>query len=218
MIFTTVSKVGDSILLCPLASEHYKRTGEKITWLLTKSYKFHETLLKPFLEMQLFTDSVHLVDSGHNAFLDSHWRYNPEKFGFSGEYKNFGLPKWPDKYLSAYYSENFDMPWDSEFIPNYINEFVESKNSVILPLDDPQRNWYFDSEKGDSFVLSHENSVNTNLNYCMKAGTVKVGMSFLSIVLDMLNKPSIFYGVGDHINQLSWFYKTPLMHDVFIRR
>lgn len=216
MIFTTVSKVGDSLLLCPLASSYYKRTGEKITWLLTKSYKFHETLLKPFLEIQEFTDSVHIVDVGYNSFDESHWRYSPKNVGFEGEYVNFGFPKWPDKYFAEYYSENFDMPWDTEFVPTYIDEPIIPQSSVILPLDDAYRNWYFDSEKADSFVLSHENTVNTNINYCMKADKVKVGMSFLSILLDMLGKSSTFYGVAAHKSQLNLFYKSPLLHDVVL--
>ena len=94
MIFTTVSYIGDHILTWPVASWYYKTHDVKIDWVCTKNYPMYD-IIKPFLEMQEFTNSVTLVDVGTNAHYSEHWQFDPAELDIEGEYLNFGFKEIP---------------------------------------------------------------------------------------------------------------------------
>ena len=87
MIFTNVSRLGDFLLLWPVASWYYKETGDKIHWVLSDNFTLYHKIEK-MLMMQKMTKKVSYVNVGTNAGDINDWKFNPFDFGISCDYYN----------------------------------------------------------------------------------------------------------------------------------
>lgn len=115
MIFSNVSRLGDFLLVLPVASWYYKKYGEKIHWVLSDNFPLYKKIEELVL-MQEFSEKVSYVNVGTDAHLD--WKFDPAKFGIQGEYRNFGFWSTVDRYFPEYYAERYGYEVDNDFIIN----------------------------------------------------------------------------------------------------
>lgn len=213
MIFTSVSYIGDHILLWPIASWFYKNHNRKIDWVCTKNYYMYH-VIKPFLEMQEFTNSVTLVNVGTDAHDISCWAFNPEKFGISGSYFNFGFT---GPLLSNTITEKLasvhELGIDKEFIPkldldhedikSIKDEEIKDKVTMKVQHADSRWNLWKSHMPSDVFELPTSNSYIKNVYLGLKAKERYLGASSFAVVMDFFNVPcNIFCQPGVEPNTI----------------
>lgn len=120
MIFTINARIGDTVMLLPVASWYYKKFNEKIQFVLSSNGPYNDKL-KEVIEYQSFCSGVNLVNIEFNAF--THWKFDPQDFNISGNYYNFGFWNYPppDTWLPDFYASKYDFGVDEDYILEYPN-------------------------------------------------------------------------------------------------
>jgi hypothetical protein len=135
MIFTNVSRLGDFLLLWPVASWYYKETGDRIHWVLSDNFPLYHKIEK-IIMLQDMTEKVSYVNVGTNAGDINDWKFNPADFGINGDYYNFGFFSHPSEYMPNFYAKRYDFGVDYEFIINLGDENdYKNKNEYNVWID-----------------------------------------------------------------------------------
>jgi hypothetical protein len=121
MIFTNVSRLGDFLLLWPVASWYYKETGDKIHWVLSDNFPIYRKI-ENLMMLQEMTKKVSYVDVGTNAGDTNDWKFNPSSFGIEGDYYNFGFFSHPQEYMPNFYAKEYGFGVDNDFVINLGDE------------------------------------------------------------------------------------------------
>ena len=139
IIVTHTGKLGDFIYCLPVASWLAHKYNRGIHFVLPDS--FHPfRYITPLLELQPFTEAVTLVpfrianfDCGGQPY-----KFDPGEFGILGSYFNFGFRHYPNKYLSAFYSEEYGVSYIDDFVLHYgdppepSGEILKSSEGAML--------------------------------------------------------------------------------------
>jgi hypothetical protein len=198
MIFTSVSRLGDFLLLWPVASWYYKNTKDKIHWVLSENFKLYYTI-EPLLRLQPFTQDVSFVNVGTDAYKD--YIFNPSDFNIKGEYKNFGFGVYPSiyKYMSEFYAEMHGYGWDKDFIIN-LGEFDRVNNEqdyTVYSEASSYRNDYGIINKyipTNCIKIDQSRSLIENIAFAKNAKEVYSPYNGFAIIMDMINKQCKIYG------------------------
>jgi hypothetical protein len=201
MIFTNVSHIGDFFLLWPVASWYYKNTGKKIHFVVSKNYYMYY-IVENFLKAQPFTEKISYVDVASNALDLNCFTFNPENFGISGEYLNFGFWKHPDyhEYIPEFYAKKYNLGVDYDYIPTLI-EFEDEIIPKVTMEVAHQLHGYWPIWKANMPIdtidlLKMNNTFEKNTWYSVKAKERHFGASSSAVLMDLFNLPTNIYSIA----------------------
>lgn len=200
MIFTASARMGDFLLMWPVASWYYKTYNEKIHWVLpeaTHEYGYHMFVerqnlkkIENLLSYQDFTEKVSYVQCPPG------WQIDPGKYGIDGKYFSFGV-WWPIEYpyIPSVYARRYGLDFDKDFVikyrkmdcPVYKDVWIETavwRDNVgslrnIIP--------------HDAYELKHEDDIEYNINIAMNAENVWTNGGGFTILMDFLKKSTIIH-------------------------
>ncbi len=200
MIFTGLARIGDFLLMWPVASWYYKTHGRKIHWVLPSPLpsdrpelrveKENLMKLRSLLEYQDFTEKVSYVPAVGG------WQFNPADYGIMGDYCNFGV--WWSReydYIPSVYARRYNFGFDKDFVikyrtldvPVYENVWIETamwRDNIgslknIIP--------------GNAYEIKHHDDVEYNINIAMNAKNVYSNGGGFAIMMDFLKKATIIH-------------------------
>jgi hypothetical protein len=127
IILTHCGKLGDFLYSLMVGSWLFKNYQRKIHWVLPRSFgpfRYIENLLMA----QEQTSRVTLVDHEIKNFDcgGQPYKFDPMRFGIMGEYFNLGFRGYPDKFVPAFYAEEYGLRFDPDFTLNLGTEAFES--------------------------------------------------------------------------------------------
>lgn len=129
IILTHTGKLGDFLYCLPIASWLARERGCKIHWVLPGSFNPFN-FISNLLMLQPFTSRVSIVpfeiqnfDCGGQPYKFDPWQFQSplvpvtqERMrGDEGEYYNLGFRSYPDKFISAFYAEEYGLGYDVDF-------------------------------------------------------------------------------------------------------
>lgn len=215
MIFTSVARLGDFLLITPIASWYYKTKGEKIHWVLSKNFNLYYSV-EPLLRLQPFTENVSFVDVGTNAFKPEHWQFDPSKFGIQGEYRNFGFWIYPPvgKYMSDFYAEKYNFGVDKEFCLNIDESTYAVDNAGEYDVYSEASIYRPDFGMIDKYVpencikLDIKRPLVENLVIAKHARDVYCPMNGFAILMDLCNKKCRIYALQEDLDTKRRCYRN----------
>ncbi len=244
MIFTHCGLLGDFMLSWPIASWYYKKTGDKIHFVLPDIPCFSQ--VDEVLEVQPFTEKITKVQFKVDNFSRGGQPYNlnPADFGILGEYFNLGFWSHPDKYCAEFFAEEHGLGVDYDYVLFVEDDESIQKHSKIIatPISDAysendieltKRQWgkyMLDNFcPRDAFKLDLSKSLYYNLKLCKKADHVYSSDGGISIALDFMRVkqtvyykeretvPGKLYAFGEWFEDLYYLPNNPNRHFIPIR-
>lgn len=118
MVFTINARLGDTVMLLPVASWYAKKYNDTIHFVLSKNGPFNHLLID-LLKYQNFVSEVTLIDIPFDAF--GFWEFNPNDYGVEcTEYYNFGFWEHPNQtWLPEFYGKRYGFEYDDDYVLQY---------------------------------------------------------------------------------------------------
>ena len=208
MIFTNVSRLGDFLLLLPVASWYYKKYNEKIHWVLSDNFSLYHKI-EPLLLLQELTEKVSYVDVGTDAGNPNHWNFDPEQFGIDGDYFNFGFWGSIREYFPQFYARRYDLGVDNDFVINLGIPNIKESYSVWIE-SSPYRNEF---GKLRSIIPTNCKELKSDFIsdalHAQSATEVFCTMGGFAIILDLCNIKCNIYATPEMINDAFIYYRNP---------
>ena len=124
VILTHCGKLGDFLYSLQIASWFHRTTGRKVHWVLPTcfnpfNYLTPLLMLQPFTSRVTMTDRHRVQDYGCGG---QPYRFDPRNWLNLSAYErantpvyNLGFRGYPDKYVAAYYAEEYGLGYDPNF-------------------------------------------------------------------------------------------------------
>lgn len=211
LIITSVSQLGDFLLIFPVASWIYKTYNRKIHFVLSDNFPIYKKA-ESLILCQDFTNKVSYVDVEPNSHKTEVFAFNPKKFGIDGEYINIGFYKYPDRYLSEFYASFFNLGVDYDYqlkLSLSLNDSYKDKRVYIE--SSTYRcdfNEIFKYVTEEDVRLNISDSVEYNCSLAYGAKEVLCSMNGFSVAMDLMKKPMSIYTTQDEITRQHFYYKT----------
>lgn len=216
MIFTSVSRLGDFLLLLPVASWYYKTYNEKIHWVLSENFPLYKKI-EELLYLQNLTQKVSYVSVGTDAYNINHWKFNPADFGILGEYYNFGFTFGTVyKYFPYLYADMYNLGVDNNFIIDLKDRDIKIKENYNVWLEASNHR----GEIGKLKTIVPSNSIELKGDFIEDILLSKYAsnryftMGGFMIIMDLMNIICNVYGSENLINNAKGFYRNK--HNYFI--
>jgi hypothetical protein len=208
MIFTHCGLLGDFMLSWPIASWYYKKTGEKIHFVLPDIACFSQ--VDDVLKEQPFTGKITKVNFkvGHFSRGGQPYNLNPADFGILGEYVNLGFWEWPNKYCAEVMAEEHGLGVDYDYTMEItLDESTPKFDKIVaFPIVEDydihasemtKRQWgkYMLENfcPKDCHILDLSKSLHENLKICKNSNHVYCSDGGISIALDLMRKTQTVY-------------------------
>jgi len=244
MIFTHCGLLGDFMLSWPIASWYYKKTGEKIHFVLPNIPCFSQ--VDSVLLKQPFTDKITRVDFkvDHFSMGGQPYNINPADFGITGEFVNLGFYEWPDEYCAKAMADEHGLGVDYDYVMEItVDENTPKFDKIIaFPIVDDyeitasemtKRQWgkYMLENfcPRDCHVLDLSKTLYENLQICKNSNHVYCSDGGISIALDLMRVsqtvyykeratiPGKLYALGEWFEPIYYMPKNSARHFIPIR-
>lgn len=196
-ITTTFNRLGDFVVVLPVASWVYKTTGEKTHFVFTKQVPTH-IKMEPILRAQEFTSNVSYVDlpvihAGDAGTL------SPDilkQFGINeGRNLNLGFFTWPQphQFIGRFYANQYGLGFDEDYVMKCPVENCPVYDDVWIETE-PYRTTYKSLPKiipPNAVELKLSDPMEYNLGVALKAKNVWTNGGGFAVLLDMAGKDNI---------------------------
>lgn len=199
-IFTNCGKLGDSLFCLPVISDYKKRTGHRTIFALSSLF-LYSLELKELLEMQWCIDE--LVYFHHDELKcelrskENLIKYHIPRDMLPSPYNEYnfdmydlGFHKWPDKYISELYAEEYGFNVDYDFVLNYgdIDYTYKDVKVKVDKYEDLQLESFT-----DYYLLESSNSIVKNIQYAAGAKEVLTFSTGFSVLATLARIPITIY-------------------------
>lgn len=219
MIFTHTGKLGDFFLTLPIANWYYRTYGEKIHYVLSSDFYFFKTIIPDFIKYLPYVEKMTLVPHKIEHYMEGGqpYKFNPADYGIEGKYFNLGYRKYPDKYISLFIAEEYDLNINYRNLINIAPN--HSLNNYKLANYKVYTNEYdilsSKINKEDFIELSFKDTLYTNISKMLGASEIRTYMSGFSILCDLLRPECTYiYTAIDIEHYGPFFYKN---HNYYLK-
>lgn len=132
---THTGKIGDFGQCLPICSWLYKTYGEKIIFIIPSGFPFFKSV-ESLIKIQPFTEDIIYCDFEikHFDLGGQPYKFNPHDYIKNlkiTQFYNFGFRKAPDKFVTEFYAEEYNLGIDENFVLNLNLEFKSTSNNLM---------------------------------------------------------------------------------------
>ncbi|RPH93585.1 hypothetical protein EHM69_09900 [candidate division KSB1 bacterium] len=217
IVLTHTGKLGDFFLAMPVASWLYKKTGEKIHWVLSSEFKPFTTI-EPLLFLQEMTGKVTLVPHHIRNYKcgGQPYRFDPAKYGVEDKpYYNIGFRHLPDKYVPDFYAEEIGAGVDDDFVLNAGPARKDFSDKIVFVDDGRQLRNYIDPA---AVELTIDQPLEVNLALALGAREVHCGDSGFAVAADLAAIRNLHIWNHGRSAQPEYYHRHPERIQFYRRR
>ena len=200
MIFTNCGLLGDMFLCLPVLSWYYKTHTEKVTFALATHFPYSRDA-EELLRMQECIEDVIYFDYVPKNYDMGAQPYHINSSTFDDEETiSLGFQCFPNKYLPAFYAEEYGLGVDYDFVLNYGEPDLTYRDDVVKvdKWENPKLNHV------DAIPLT-EGSMLKNVQYAAGAKQCKTFTTGFSIMATLAKIPITLYEPS-HLHQHHQMY------------
>ena len=212
---THPGKIGDFGLCLPICSWLHKTYNEKIIFIIPRGFPFMHSAeslirLQPFTEDIIYCDfKVANYDLGGQPY-----KFNPHDYVKDlniTRYYNFGFRATPDKFVTEYCAEEYDLGIDHDYVLNLDLQFNYDRTDFMCS---ELLTEYYPNYKQLDFTTDFL----TNLRNLANAKERHVHFSSLAVFLSLAKIPFYLYTIQKFqpfVDRLDYHYKTPIENEKY---
>jgi hypothetical protein len=210
-IFTNCGKLGDMFLCLPVISWYKKIFGTTITFALADHFPYAKDAYELLMMQDCIDDVIYFKydeSKCEHRNAGNLGKYHITKGMLPIEYQNFkiysfGFHRWPDKYISELYAEEYGFKVDYDFVLYYgsKNLFYKNDNVKVDRYESPML------EEFNSYIpLSQHNTMVENLQYASGAKEVLTFTTGFSIMASLARIPITIFGSSQLVEHHKKYY------------
>lgn len=145
IILTMPAKLGDGLYSLMVGSWLHKKYNRSIHWVVPDTFgpfRYIESLLLAQEQTARVTLVPHKIENFGCG--GQPYKFDPATFGIEGEYFNLGFRHSPNKFIPAFYAEEYGLGYDPDFTlvakahPDYLTDNVFRSSELAMQMIMPE--------------------------------------------------------------------------------